>query len=88
MDDFLHLNINNHKMLQLIFVQQSFCWKSIYVRCAVGYWKRAKDGAKVLLSGTLFKLVEQRVPVLLLSDIELFPMEHSNRISHEDSCCA
>jgi len=64
------------------------CVGNLHVRCAVGYRKRATDGAKTPLSGTLVTLVEQRVPVLLLSDIELFPMEHSNGISHEDSCCA
>ena len=62
--------------------------ENLHARCAVGYRKRAKDGAKIPLCGTLVTLVEQRVPVLLLSDIELFPMEHSNIISHEDFCCA
>ena len=61
---------------------------NLHVRCAVGYRKRAKDGTKTPVSGALVTLVEQSVPVLLLSDIELFPMEHSNSISHEDSCCA
>ena len=36
---------------------------NLHVRCAVDYRKRAKDGAKTLLSGTLVTLVEQRVPV-------------------------
>ena len=64
------------------------CVGNLHVRCAVGYRKRAKDGAKGAPGNLLAPLVEQRVPVLLLSDIELFPMEHSNGISHEDSCCA
>ena len=65
------------------------CVGNLHVRCAVGYRKRAKDGAKTPLSGgSLVTLVEQRAPVLLLSDIDLFPIEHSNGISHEDSCCA
>jgi len=64
------------------------CVGNLHVRCAVGYRKRAKDGAKTPVSGALVALVEQRVPVLLSSDIELFPMEHSNGISDEDSCCA
>ena len=64
------------------------CVGNLHVRCAVGYRKRAKDGAKTPLSGTLVTLVEQRVLVLLVSDIELFPIKHSNGISHEDSCCA
>ena len=61
---------------------------NLHVRSAVGYRKRAKDGAKTPVYGPLVTLVEQRVPFLFLSDIELFPMEHSNGISHEDSCCA
>ena len=56
------------------------CVGNLHVRCAVGYRKRAKDGAKVPLSGTLIMLVEQCVLVLLLSDIELFPIEHFNGI--------
>jgi len=38
---------------------------NLHVRCAVGYRKRAKDGAKTPLSGTSVTLVEQRAPVLL-----------------------
>ena len=66
------------------------CVGNLHVRCAVGYRKRAKDGAKGLPGNLLAPLVEQRVLVLLVSDIELFPIEHSNDLSpeHEYSCCA